>query len=161
MPSTWHFFEGVWTSVGLAKYRIRLTVKRTERKAFILSTLSAHPAAQRNLFNPFGSLSRKREIFTNISQLIKPFRTADQFPSPLKSEYTDVFTFSLLCCLFVSMFQRRYEIFTGNFFAKTNYELIFLKTENSEKLFPPNVLYFSVRSNDRYYQRNKQQKREA
>lgn len=59
----------LWRAAGpaqaLAKYRIRLTVKRTERKAFILSTLDSFRAVCRSPsdFFPVPANSTKRNIY--------------------------------------------------------------------------------------------------
>lgn len=72
MPSTWHFFEELQTS-ECRPCQIQNPFDRQTYRAesFYPFHPRTHPAAQRSPFNPFESLSRKREIFTNISRNYK------------------------------------------------------------------------------------------
>ena len=110
-------------SVGLAKYRIRLTVKRTEQKAFILSTLGLilpPRGASSTLSNLCPGKGKYLQIFRAT---IKPVYTADGSLSPLKRAGTPRFYVLLLLSFrspnFPSAFSRfnvcRNEIFTTVF----------------------------------------------
>ena len=71
-------------SVGLAKYRIRLTVKRTEQKAFILSTLDSSCRLEEPL-QPFRIFVPEKGKYLQIFRAtVKPVYIADPSLSPLK-----------------------------------------------------------------------------
>lgn len=63
-------------SVGLAKYRIRLTVKRTNQKAFILSTLDSYRRLE-ELLQPLRIFVPKEGNIYKYFATIKPVHAAD------------------------------------------------------------------------------------
>lgn len=80
MAFLWRAAGPAGPAQALAKHRIRLTVKRTEQKAFILSTLDSFCALWRSRSNPFlvYGLFTKRDIY-------KYFATKNSFAPQMLS----------------------------------------------------------------------------